>query len=97
MCMGGLVSPQAWAMVWTYRATFLHGLGNTVQLAAVGLVLALALGMCFGLLSTSGKKPLTALARVYVERSEERRVGKRSEERRRGDAARHSVGQVSAP
>ena len=62
--MGGLFSPQAWAMVW---ATFLHGLGNTVQLAAVGLVLALALGMCFGLLSTSGKKPLTALARVYVE------------------------------
>ena len=30
-------------------------------------MLALALGMCFGLLSTSGKKPLTALARVYVE------------------------------
>ena len=65
--MGGLFSPQAWAMVWTYRATFLHGLGNTVQLAAAGLMLALALGMCFGLLSTSGKKPLTALARVYVE------------------------------
>ena len=42
--MGGLFSPQAWAMVWAYRATFLHGLGNTVQLAAVGLVLALALG-----------------------------------------------------
>ena len=64
--MGGLFSPQAWAMVWAYRATFLHGLGNTVQLAAAGLMLALALGMCFGLLSTSGKKPLTALARVYV-------------------------------
>ena len=40
--MGGLFSPQAWAMVWAYRATFLHGLGNTVQLAAVGLVLSLA-------------------------------------------------------
>ena len=65
--MGGLFSPQAWAMVWAYRATFLHGLGNTVQLAAAGLMLALALGMCFGLLSTSGKKPLAALARVYVE------------------------------
>ena len=65
--MGGLFSPQAWAMVWAYRATFLHGLGNTVQLAAAGLMLALALGMCFGLLSTRAKKPPTALARSCVE------------------------------
>ena len=65
--MGGLFSPQAWATVWAYRATFLHGLSNTIQLAVVGLVLALVLGMIFGLFSTSGKKPLAALARVYVE------------------------------
>ena len=65
--MGGLFSPQAWATVWAYRATFLHGLSNTIQLAVVGLVLALVLGMIFGLFSTSGKKPLAALARIYVE------------------------------
>ena len=42
-------------------------LGNTVELAIVALLLSLVLGMLFGLLSTSGKKPLTAIARIYVE------------------------------
>ena len=65
--MSGLFSANAWQTVWTYRATFLHGLGNTVELAIVALLLSLVLGMLFGLLSTSGKKPLAALARVYVE------------------------------
>lgn len=65
--MSGLFSANAWQTVWTYRATFLHGLGNTVELAIVALLLSLVLGMLFGLLSTSGKKPLTAIARIYVE------------------------------
>ena len=65
--MSGLFSADAWQTVWTYRATFLHGLGNTVELAIVALLLSLVLGMLFGLLSTSGKKPLTAIARIYVE------------------------------
>ncbi len=65
--MSGLFSADAWRTVWTYRATFLHGLGNTVELAVVALLLSLVLGMLFGLLSTSGKKPLAALARIYVE------------------------------
>ena len=65
--MSGLFSADAWQTVWTYRATFLHGLGNTVELAIVALLLSLVLGMLFGLLSTSGKKPLAAIARVYVE------------------------------
>lgn len=65
--MSGLFSPDAWRTVWTYRATFLHGLGNTVELAVVALLLSLVLGMLFGLLSTSGRRPLAALARVYVE------------------------------
>lgn len=65
--MSGLFSADAWQTVWTYRATFLHGLGNTVELAVVALLLSLVLGMLFGLLSTSGKKPLTAIARIYVE------------------------------
>lgn len=65
--MSGLFSANAWQTVWTYRATFLHGLGNTVELAIVALLLSLVLGMLFGLLSTSGKMPLAAIARVYVE------------------------------
>ena len=65
--MSGLFSANAWQTVWTYRATFLHGLGNTVELAIVALLLSLVLGMLFGLLSTSGKKPLAALTRIYVE------------------------------
>lgn len=65
--MSGLFSADAWQTVWTYRATFLHGLGNTVELAIAALLLSLVLGMLFGLLSTSGKKPLTAIARIYVE------------------------------
>ena len=65
--MGGLFSPEAWEKVWIYKGTFLHGLGNTVLLAAVALILAIVLGIIFGLMSTSGKKILKAIARVYVE------------------------------
>ena len=65
--MAELLSPEAWSKVWTYRGTFLTGFGNTLETAIFGLLLALALGLFFGLLATSGKKPLTALARVYVE------------------------------
>lgn len=65
--MGGLFSPEAWGKVWTYRGTFLHGLGNTVILAVVALILAMILGVVFGLMSTSGKKVLKTIARIYVE------------------------------
>lgn len=65
--MAELLSPQAWGKVWTYRITFLVGFGNTLETAIFGLLLALALGLFFGLLATSGKKPLMAVARVYVE------------------------------
>ncbi|MBM6927234.1 amino acid ABC transporter permease [Pseudoflavonifractor phocaeensis] len=65
--MEELLSAEAWGKVWTYRDTFLMGFGNTLQTAVLGLLLALALGLVFGLLATSGKKPLVFLARVYVE------------------------------
>lgn len=65
--MGELLSAEAWEKVWTYRDTFLIGFGNTLQTAVLGLLLALILGLVFGLLATSGKKPLVILARVYVE------------------------------
>lgn len=65
--MGGLFSPEAWGKVWTYRETFLLGLSNTVILAVFALFLSLALGILFGLMSTSGKKILRLIARIYVE------------------------------
>lgn len=65
--MGGLFSPDAWGKVWTYRETFLLGLSNTVILAVFALFLSLALGILFGLMSTSGKKILRLIARIYVE------------------------------
>lgn len=62
-----LFSADAWSKVWTYRNTFLLGFGNTLKTAAAALVLALALGVLFGLMATSGKRLLAGLARVYVE------------------------------
>ena len=65
--MGGLFSADALETVWRYRSTFLHGLGNTVQLAVFALLLSLMLGILFGLMSAGGKKALRAAARIYVE------------------------------
>lgn len=65
--MSGILSPQAWEKVWMFRGTFLLGLGNTVKVALLGLVLAFILGIIFGLMSTSGNKILKFIARVYVE------------------------------
>ncbi|MCC8047842.1 MAG: amino acid ABC transporter permease [Oscillospiraceae bacterium] len=65
--MGGLFSAKAWATVWAYKGTFLLGLYNSARCAVFGLLLALCLGILFGLLATSGKTPLRAIARVYVE------------------------------
>ena len=66
-CLTGLFRPSAWATVWTYRGTFLLGLRNTLVTAIFGLLLALVLGIIFGLMATSGKKPLAVIARIYVE------------------------------
>ena len=65
--MGGLFSADAWETVRRYRSTFLHGPGNTVQLAVFALLLSLMLGILFGLMSAGGKKALRAAARIYVE------------------------------
>ena len=65
--MDELFSPEAWQKLWTYRATFLTGFGNTLRTAAAALLLALFLGFLFGLMAASGKPLLRVLARVYVE------------------------------
>ena len=65
--MDTIFSAKAWATVWQYRATFLNGLLNTLESAAVGLVIAMVIGFAIGLMATSGKRALQAVARVYVE------------------------------
>ncbi len=65
--MSGLFSADAWEKVWTYRASFLLGLKNTALTALFGIILALILGIIFGLMATSGKRVLRAINRVYVE------------------------------
>lgn len=65
--MDEIFSYEAWLKVWTFRATFLTGFGNTLRTAAVALILALFLGFLFGLMATSDWRVLRIIARVYVE------------------------------
>ena len=65
--MDMIFSAKAWATVWQYRATFLNGLLNTLESAVVGLAIAMIIGFAIGLMATSGKRALQAVARVYVE------------------------------
>lgn len=65
--MSGIFSQNAWLKVWTYRGTFGLGLWTTVKLSVAGVLLAFALGILFGLMSTSGKRTLRGVSRVYVE------------------------------
>ena len=52
--MSGIISARAWGKVWAYRSTFLLGLLNTVETAIFAILLALVLGVIFGLMATSG-------------------------------------------
>lgn len=65
--MSTIFSQDAWAKVWTYRETFILGLGNTLQTAVLAILLSLCIGIIFGLMATSKKKSLRAISRVYVE------------------------------
>lgn len=65
--MSGIFSYRAWEKVWIYRETFLLGLLNTVQTSIFGILLALVVGLIFGLMATSGNKLLKFVARLYVE------------------------------
>jgi putative glutamine transport system permease protein len=58
---------ESWAALFRDFRVFGNGLLATVEMALVGFVIALILGIIFGLFSTSGKKPLKAINRVYVE------------------------------
>jgi putative glutamine transport system permease protein len=63
----GPFAPQRWAFVWRDRAVFLEGFGVTLLVSFCALLLALVLGIIFGLFSTSSNKVPKAVSRVYVE------------------------------
>lgn len=65
--VSGIFSYRAWEKVWLYRGTFGLGLLNTLETSILGILLALVLGMIFGLMATSSNKILKAISRVYVE------------------------------
>ena len=65
--MGGLFSAYAWSKIWNFRAGFIKGFGTTLLTALFAVLLSLVIGLVFGLMSTSQKKVLRGIARVYVE------------------------------
>jgi putative glutamine transport system permease protein len=65
--MAGILSKNAWTKIWTYRSVFALGFGTTLELAVFGIVLAMTLGILFGLMSTSANKLLRLISRIYVE------------------------------
>lgn len=58
---------EAWAALFRDYRVFTNGLLATIEMALVGFVIAMLLGIVFGLFATCGKKPLMLVNRVYVE------------------------------
>jgi putative glutamine transport system permease protein len=56
-----------WQRLFSEYPLFLEGFGTTILVSISALLLALALGIIFGLFSTSNKKTLRMISRVYVE------------------------------
>lgn len=65
--MADIFAMDSWKRVWDSRENFLIGLQNTLLIAFGGLLLALFLGIIFGLFSTGKIKILSVIARIYVE------------------------------
>jgi putative glutamine transport system permease protein len=65
--MGGPFALWRWARLFFDIPVFLEGFIVTIMVSISALLLALALGIVFGLFSTSSKAFLKAIARVYVE------------------------------
>jgi putative glutamine transport system permease protein len=65
--MNGPFAALRWVFLWRDRSVFLEGFGVTILVSLAALLLALVLGVIFGLFSTSNKRSLHCIARVYVE------------------------------
>lgn len=62
-----MFDPNKWSIIWSHRQSFINGTVSTVVMALFGLIISLILGVIFGLMATSSKKPLRVTARIYVE------------------------------
>lgn len=58
---------ESWAALFRDYWVFLNGLLATLEMAMVGFIIALVLGILFSLFASSGKKPLMLANRIYVE------------------------------
>ncbi len=58
---------EKWGLVWVHRQTFIDGALSTLLMALFGLMIALVLGVIFGLMSTSRSRLPRVVARIYVE------------------------------
>jgi putative glutamine transport system permease protein len=63
----GPFAPLRWVFLWRDKAVFLEGFGITLLVSLCALLLALVLGIIFGLFSTSSGRIPKAVSRVYVE------------------------------
>ncbi len=65
--MNGPFAWFKWQALFHDWRIFAEGFGNTLLVAVLGLLLALALGVFFGVLGTTQQKSFRGLNRVYVE------------------------------
>ena len=63
----GVFALWRWEVLWNSRAEFIDAFFVTLKVSVFALILALFLGILFGLFSSGTNKFLKAVARVYVE------------------------------
>ena len=63
----GVFALWRWEALWSARQEFIDAFFVTVKVSVFALILALFLGVIFGLFSSGKNKVLKAVARVYVE------------------------------
>ncbi len=63
----GLLEAKRWHALFRVSDNYIAGFTTTLKVALAGLLLALVLGIIFGMMSTSKAKLLRAVSRSYVE------------------------------
>lgn len=63
----GIFNKTRWESLFQNFDPFLSGMLMTLKVAVVGLIVALVIGVIFGMFSTTKIKPLQWVARIYVE------------------------------
>jgi His/Glu/Gln/Arg/opine family amino acid ABC transporter permease subunit len=56
-----------WHVLWRYKSFLLEGIVITVEMAILGMALAMILGLIIALLRLSGMKPLQIFADMYIQ------------------------------